>query len=109
MADDENGEEKRKGGKGKLLALLALIGAGVAAEDRSKQGALSLPRRIVPAHEPIDLASEGRFRCCHFRSRRSHASQGLAMSVATLRSKSGDPAFRRGASRGCMVEYTQIR
>src|SRR5438132_8332136 len=30
MADDENGEEKRKGGKGKLLALLALIGAGVA-------------------------------------------------------------------------------
>ncbi len=30
MADDDNGEEKRKGGKGRLLALLALIGAGVA-------------------------------------------------------------------------------
>lgn len=30
MADEENGEGKRKGGKGKLLALLALVGAGVA-------------------------------------------------------------------------------
>ena len=30
MADDENGEEKGKGGKGRLLALLALVGAGVA-------------------------------------------------------------------------------
>ena len=30
MADDENGEEKRKGGKGRLVALLALVGAGVA-------------------------------------------------------------------------------
>ncbi len=30
MADDDNGEGKRKGGKGRLLALVALIGAGVA-------------------------------------------------------------------------------
>jgi len=30
MADDDNGEEKRKGGKGRLSALLALAGAGIA-------------------------------------------------------------------------------
>ncbi len=30
MADNGEGQEKRKGGKGKLLAILALIGAGVA-------------------------------------------------------------------------------
>ena len=30
MADNEEGQEKRKGGKGKLLAFLALIGAAVA-------------------------------------------------------------------------------
>ena len=30
MADNGEGQEKRKGGKGKLVALLALIGAGVA-------------------------------------------------------------------------------
>ena len=28
MADNGEGQEKRKGGKGKLLAILALIGAG---------------------------------------------------------------------------------
>jgi hypothetical protein len=31
MADDENGEEKGKGGKGRLLALVALVGAAAAA------------------------------------------------------------------------------
>lgn len=30
MGDNGEGQEKRKGGKGKLLALLALVGAGVA-------------------------------------------------------------------------------
>ena len=30
MADNEEGQEKRRGGKGKLLAFLALIGAAVA-------------------------------------------------------------------------------
>jgi len=30
MAEQEEGQEKRKGGKGKLLAFLALIGAAVA-------------------------------------------------------------------------------
>ncbi len=30
MADNEEGQEKRKGGKGKFLALLALIGATIA-------------------------------------------------------------------------------
>ena len=30
MAEQEEGQEKRKGGKGKLLAFVALIGAAVA-------------------------------------------------------------------------------
>ena len=30
MADNEEGQEKRKGGKGKLIALLAVLGAAVA-------------------------------------------------------------------------------
>ncbi len=30
MEDTAEGQEKRKGGKGKLVAMLALIGAGVA-------------------------------------------------------------------------------
>ncbi|MDO8615509.1 MAG: hypothetical protein Q7T33_07190 [Dehalococcoidia bacterium] len=30
MADNGEGQEKRKGGKGKLLAILAVIGAAVA-------------------------------------------------------------------------------
>lgn len=30
MGDNEEGQEKRKGGKGKLLAFVALIGAAVA-------------------------------------------------------------------------------
>jgi len=30
MADNEEGQEKRKGGKGKFLAFLALIGAAIA-------------------------------------------------------------------------------
>ena len=30
MPDNGEGQEKRKGGKGKLLAMLAIIGAGVA-------------------------------------------------------------------------------
>jgi hypothetical protein len=58
---------RRRADPGEAM-LRAELGAGIAAEDRSEQGSLRLPRRIVLAHISIDLALHAGS-CCHFRSR----------------------------------------